>query len=349
MNDIKSKLKILANKQEIHDLSSRIIDNVDTSRVIIAPERKRRIFGLYTTLVSAITACTILLFVGVLSAVKNNSNNESNEMDSDYNFTSEAVQEIYNKEFYNIINVANSFEDISYDTVEFDSESKRMTASEERMLVSDIDNYMYNIEDMFGLTWPVTSENTTIEKTALIPYDKLITVNGPHHSYQIYYSENIISEKNIGKANYKLNSNYVGLLSVGSIDYEISGNKKIENGKIEFNTKIQSDEYNYVVVSEVFGTTQNSFRYDYYSEKSSNGRYMTVEQKLYDDGTTKEIQIKTGSREDTNDLNYENIVLTVSDEYYVNVKIKSRDSDWLYINKNNDGFTYLFKNSKNIY
>ena len=69
MNDIKSKLKILANKQEIHDLSSRIIDNVDTSRVIIAPERKRRIFGLYTTLVSAITACTILL-IQIMSLMK---------------------------------------------------------------------------------------------------------------------------------------------------------------------------------------------------------------------------------------------------------------------------------------
>lgn len=348
MNDIKSKLKMLANKQEIHDLSNSIINNVDKSRVIIAPERKRRGLGLYTAFLSVLTASTLVLFVGVLGAVKKGSNNNSSEMDNELNLTAETVNEIYNKEFYNIVNVANSFNEISFATVEFNTENKRMTESEERILVSDINNYIYNIEDMFGLTNP-TSSTMINNANSLIEYDKIINVNGPYHSYEMYYSENIISEKNIGKANYKLNANYVGLLCANSYEYEISGNKKIENGKIEFITKINQDEYNYVVVSEIFGSTQNTFRYDYYLNNNNTGRYIIVEQKLNDDGSTREIYIKNGQRLDSSDVNYDSTILTMGDEHYIEGKIKSRDGDYVYIEKDNSNFTYTFKNSKNSY
>lgn len=247
---------------------------------------------------------------------------------------------IQKMEAYNIINVANTFNDVSFKEYEA-SADKFLTAELEESIVDDFNLYIYNIEDMLG-HGTVTAYGS--ETSSLIyRYENLINIVSSHFSYNIYYDEEIIEEKNINQDNYKYKGSLVGVIVCGTNEYEFTGIKRIKNDKLYYETTIKISDTKSVKVTETFGGTENEFIYDYsYDNKTKK---VLINQKLNEDGSTKSIQFKANESQN----NEVNMMIYPNDEKYIVGDMKSRENELLTVDKIGDTYTYTFKNSNRTY
>ena len=348
MNDIKKKLIMASENQKINDLSSKIIDKVDTSRVIIKPKAQKKKIPYYFIGKLAIFSAGVagILMLGISFGKINDKNNnnigiEESQFDIDEVTLNTYLDKIETQETYNIVNIAHAIENINIFDVE-EGLDKNLTKSQEEALVNDINQYIYNIEDMRGLT-PKVECISTNNLDINYNYSDKITINSPYYSYNLYITERIIEESNVGEATYKSNSIIEGVIVIGEKEYSIIGTKIIKNGTIEYTNKIIIDNDNYINVKELFkeklNDKDNEFTYEYHIGNKT--KTITVTQKRDLDGNTTKIHFDNGYNKIEDIYNNE--------ENYLACKIKSSNSDILYINKNLDTFSYKFKNSGNEY
>ncbi len=361
---IKDKLNNLASKQEIHDLSNDIINKVDTSKVVvekpvIVPRRSVK----WVPILAGAMALAVVVGVGVtIPFVVNNGNSQGGGNITPTTPTTETTTEtesnsITQEEFdeyekiisylgsakemdaYNIINIVKSFNNITYDVVNpAPVDNTKMTADEEQALVNDIDNYFYNIEEMLGIKKVTCASSINI--STKYAYAKVITID---NAYSIYFNEEIIEEKNKGKTNYKYKAEMNGIVVYADKEYPFEGTLSYGDSKYQYLNTVHISDTEYVLVDEKFKPTENLFTYTYYNN-GEEVKKIIVDQNLNDDGTTNKLSLQN---------QYTKIESFVLEDDRIACKIKSRESDYVYITKNetddNVVYTYTFKNSNKEY
>ncbi|MBQ7641955.1 MAG: hypothetical protein IJS83_05745 [Acholeplasmatales bacterium] len=367
---IKNELKNLASKQEIHDLQSNILNKVDTSKVLNDSfvERKRSI-----KLVPILAGAFALLLVfglGISIPFITNSLNSnkpvetkpiettpitnpitenvtSNDSPIDFSsYSTEYVNHYFSametQEVHNIINVAGMLQSVTFDSVTLDTSTKpKMTVSEETAIVNDLNNYIPNIEVMLGMR---ASSLISKEKIDENDYSNKISVKCLPLDYVIYYNEEVIEEKNINEVNYKSNSIIQGVINCGSNNYKFSGTFRLTKTAFEYETKVELNSNKYVIVKEQFKSCENIFKYSFFDKnvnKTESIKEIIVDQKLNDDGTTREIDFQNA---------YTKLAcIEPNKNGYIICKVKSRNGDSITIDKEVNKYIYTFKNSNNEY
>lgn len=363
---IKNMLKEKANKQEINDLQKEILAKVDTSKVldapILAPRRNIKWVPIFAGAFALVAVFALGISIPFMTNGFNNSKDNNTNVvetgrphiteDTQYytgdvdNITIDEMQsylsKMENQQTYNIINVAESFSKLNFDEVTLDTANKKMTVSEEKALVNDLSNYMYNIEEMLGIKETPTCNKTDNTNTEY-EFDNKIVVSSDNSNYIIYLTEDIISEKNINEVNYKVNSAINGVISINDKNYSFVGTYNYKDNVFEYNTKVDLDNNTYVVVNEKFknktNDKENIFTYKYY-QNGEEKKTIIVDQNLNLDYSTKSLKFQNG---------YTEIGSITADNNNIICNIKSRDGDVLTITNNNGGYSYTFKNSNNKY
>ena len=374
---IKNMLKEKANKQEINDLQKEILAKVDTSKVldepIIAPRRSVKWAPIFAGAFALVAVFALGISIPYMTngfnnskdnitnvvetgtgtpktteenVTGNNTNTNVIDIDTEANVTIDEMQtylsKMENQQSYNIINVASSFANLNFDEVTLDDVSKKMTVSEEKALVNDLSSYMYNIEEMLGIKNAPTCNRSKNTNTSYDYNDKIV-VSSNDSNYIIYLTEEIISEKNINKVNYKVNSAINGIININDSNYSFVGTYSYKDNVFEYNTKVILDENTYVEVNERFknkpNDKENIFTYNYYQNNELK-KSIIVDQNLNSDYSTKSLKFK-------NSYTYIGSI-TVDNENII-CKIQSRDGEILTITNDNGGYTYTFKKSNNKY
>lgn len=372
---IKNMLKEKANKQEINDLQKEILAKVDTSKVldepIIAPRRSVKWVPIFAGAFALVAAFTLGISIPFMTNGFNNSKdnitnvvetgtgipktteenitgNNTNVIDTDTeaNVTIDEMKtylsKMENQQSYNIINVASSFANLNFNEVTLDDVSKKMTVLEEKALVNDLSSYIYNIEEMLGIKNAPTCNRSNNTNTSYDYNDKIV-VSSNDSNYIIYLTEEIISEKNINKVNYKVNSAINGIININDSNYSFVGTYSYKDNVFEYNTRVILDENTYVEVNEKFknkpNDKENIFTYNYYQNNELK-KSIIVDQNLNSDYSTKSLKFKNS---------YTDIGSITVDNENIICKIQSRDGEILTITNDNGGYTYTFKNSTNKY
>lgn len=339
MNNVKAKLLNAASKQEIHDNSLEIIKKVDTSKVIVAPEKQRKRRFSFVPLSFVGAACAVIaLFTGVaLYTVKDKktTNNSSSLADSTLVIDDEFITETYVQEVCTLVNIAQSIETLTYDNVEIDTTSKRLTNSEEQALVNDVNMCVKNIEGMLGDIERINGK-VVENKNAAYSYKYDMEISISNFEYHLYYDESIIEEKNVGQDNYKCNAVINGLVVTSTNDYSFTGSKIIKNGVLEYATRLIINENEYIILNERYSSSENEYTYEYFKNNESL-KYIHMEQEMTEDGKTKEIKFNN---------KWDKTVIKSGQDNYIDIKIKGRDGDYLYIDIVGTTYKYTFKNSE---
>lgn len=367
MNQIKNKLKNLANKQEIHDLSNDIINSVDKSKVKAntpVVKSPKYIFRFIPLL--AASAAVVALMVGFsVSSIGNNPvNNQANiptnipynpnnpinnggdvtttiKTINLYEDTLEAVEFVKKSEIqstYKLANIATSISNVTFDTVAL-SDSKQLIVAEEEAIVNDVYAFIYNLEYMLGLSEvAVSDKNNNTSADYNYKYDTL--VNTPYYDYHIYYDEELIEEVETS-SNYKSKTVMNGILKFAETEYNLSTTQVIKNSIVEYNTSLKLDQNSFVTITEKYGLGENIFTYVY--SKDDLTKTITIKQNLDTEGNTKQINFNIGL------INHEDIKMEIKPTNDVILcKIKGRD-DNLSISKENNNYIFKFNKSTNIY
>ena len=357
--DIKAIIKAAANKQEINDLTDKIIASVDTSKIeysresIKAPKRKFNFFPLMIAgLATAVLVVTISISIGIMN--NNNSNTVDPNLPTDPIVEYEEITLNKLESFYaqftvedapNMINIVNTFNNVSFVNPE-NVQPGNLSVEMEESVVNDVNLFVYNIEDMLGYL----NTSSTLVASTNPDYIYLINVLNNNYNYQIFYNETLIEEKNVDKSNYKYKAELTGKVVSGNNEYSFTGEKRIKNSKLIYTTVITLAEDKKVSVEEYFTINQDftinykefEFRYLYqYGDDSKNAR---ITQKFDENQATKEILFRANE----NAFNEVKLTIKPQADYYIRASISSRNDD-LYISKANNEYTYKFKNSNNEY
>lgn len=363
--DIKNKLRVLADKQEIKNYSNEIISKVDTSNVYLNEPLKSRKryykFALSGTLACACAA--LLVALGINLGLKNQGGQDSSEPKDDdiINYVKgddviTYLDDINSQEYYNIVNVANNLDDfIKYDKLE-KTTSKELTKSEEEAIVSNISAYVYNMEDMFGLAGSKSNAFYKNNSNDEYDYEYDLEIKSQYYNYHVYYDEVVVKQTELNGEIIKLNSNTFGEIVLSDVVYYFTGNKIIKNNKVTFTTKIFMDDTNSLEISETFGEKENEYIYSFVKNSSTVKKIEVVEKKDDTLATTKiktnyiwingEVDSKVNGESD--DYKME-IDFTKGTTSYIDGSFKSKNKNHVYINKEGNSFTYTFKNSQNKY
>ncbi len=364
--DIKNKLRVLADKQEVKDYSKEILSKVDISNVYFNEpvKSRKRIFKFAFSGTLAVACAALLVAVGINVGLKNqggSSNSNTSTEDDIINYVKDEdvityLDEVNSKEYYNIVNIANNLGNFTkFDKLE-KSSSKELTASEEEAIVANISTYIYNMEDMFGLLSKKTSAFYIKNEDAKFDYEYDLEINSQYYTYHVYYDEIVIQQKELDGQIVKLNSNTLGEIVLDDCTYQFTGNKIIKNNKVMFTTKIIIDEDKSLEISETFGEKENEYIYSFVKNSSIVKKIEVVEKK---DDTLTTTKIKTNyiwiNGEVDSKINNENddykleIDFTKGTTSYIDGSFKSKNKNHVYINKEGNSFNYTFKNSKNKY
>ncbi|MBQ6782711.1 MAG: hypothetical protein IJP63_01735 [Acholeplasmatales bacterium] len=366
MKNVKQMIKKLSDTQDIHDVSNDVLKNVDMNKVrnqviVKTPEPKRII--LFSNLISAFAAAMLVVLVVVLvnsnskpennnpidNPIVDNNTGDNNTALPEANFEdnllmfSQYLESMQNQEAYNMINVVPSFGKFTFNEVTL-SDDKKMTDSEMEALASDLNSQIYNIEEMLGLTSVQCKieENQAygIDESKYKDYENVITVDGPLSSYKLYFNEKNITEKNVGKTNFKSKSNIYGVIdSINSL-VSFEGHKEYKNGETTYSTLIELEGYTIEVI-EVFGKDANEFTYNVYKD-SELAKQIYVKQKLDDDRNVRALEFK--NQYTTINVEKKN----VSGDSKVTFKVDSRNGETLTVHKTETNYTYKFGNGKEI-
>ncbi len=365
-SDIKNKIIVAANKQNIHDLDKEIINRVDTSKVMIAqkkPVRKLRAFRYsFAGVAGALMAVAVGIGVGMMISNNNQAYTpNADDIDEPLPYVSssdtiEYLKSIEEQEFYNLVNIANSLETFKeYDELEKAS-SKDLSEIEEKAIANNINAYVYNIEDMLGL-FTTNCTTTPNQDKSKYSYDKILNVSNDYQSYTAYYTENIIRYKTIEGTNdiYKLDASTSGVIVIGEYEYKFNGTEKISNQKITFTTSIEIDESKRVTVQETFAEKGNEYKYSFYDGNALKKEILVVESF---NETKKLVEVETnfiwvnGNYDDKSngekDDNKIEVDFVLSGETLVG-KFKSKNNDVVTVTENDLEFKYTYKNSNNSY
>ena len=353
--NIKEMLLKAARDQKINDNSKAIISNVDTSKVIIsqkkAPRRLRFAPYALVGIASAVIMVGIGFAIGSTATSVNTVDSPAGQFD-DFETMTQFITGSQAVEYYNIVNVASILDDFTYDVVTRSTTSKNMTTEEEASLVNDVDLYMYNLEEMLGLTTP--SQPVLIENgNNYHNYKNDVCVKLSNDNYHIYFDEEILKEENKGETNYKLKSIITGSILVENNEYQFTGTRDIKNGASIYSTKIyldSEDSSDYFLINEEFNTNENEFTYEAYID-DVRVKYIDVEQSLNTDGSTDSVYLRKllDPSKDVESNNMNQVTFALSDTHYMAGKLKSRNGDYIYVDKNESSYEYSFKNSLNKY
>ncbi len=366
MKNLKSMIKKMSDEQEIHDIQNDILKNVDMnkvrSEVYVKPVRNRRFFlvsNLFSALAAAMIVVLIVLSINTTSKEDDRvpANNETETpLENNVSLFSQYLENMLKQEAYNIINVVPSINKFNVSEVVLNEESKKMTESEMDALVNDLDSQIYNVVEMLGLASIdcVSSNNQYygMDNNDLSSFENTITVTGPLSPYKIYFTEQNITEKNVGESNFKSNSIIYGKISENDNLYDFVGNKEYKNSKTTYLTKFELNDL-VINVEEVFGDKLNEFTYTFY--KGDLVKNIFVRQRFYDDGNVKlEFKlIHTRNKEYLDDwsksTNIEVQTKNIKNSNSIEFKIDSRGNDTLIVEFNNSNITYRFKNSNTVY
>ena len=373
MKNVKQMIKKLSDEQDIHDVSNDVLKNVDMNKVrnqaiVKTPEPKRII--LFSNLISAFAAAMLVVLVVVL--VNSNTKPEDNKPTGDdiveptkentetnfednYLMFTQYLKDMQKQEAYNMINVVPSISNITFNSVTFNTNTKRMSESEMEALVDTVDSQIYNIEEMLGLT-SIKCESSTnqyygIDESDYKDYENVISVTGPLSSYHLYFSEEDVISKNVGKTNFKSNSNIYGLIDSENALVSFKGQKEYKNGKTTYLTKFKVNDL-IIYVEEVFGEKTNEFTYTFY--KDNLVKNIFVKQNFYDDGNIriefKAVYARNVENEDDWSKSTTIVAQTknIENSNVIEFKVDSRDNDTLTVTRNETYYTYKFGNNDEI-
>ena len=360
--DIKAILKAAANKQEINDLTDKIITSVDTSKIEYSRESikaPKRIFNFFPLMIAGIATAVLVITLSVSIGIMNNNNSNTVEPSNPV-VPSEPIVEYeeitLNKleSFYaqftvndapNMINIVNTFNNVSFVKPE-NVQSGNLSVEMEESVVNDVNIFVHNIEDMLGYL----NTSSTLVASTNQEYNNLINVTNNNYTYKIFYNEKLKEEKNVDKSNYKYRAELDGKVVIGNNEYSFTGEKRIKNSKLIYTTNITLAKDKAVSVEEIFTINQDftinykefEFRYSYkYGEDIKNVR---MTQKFGENKTIKEIRFVANEFES----NEVKMTIKLQEGYYIKATIDSRKDD-LYITKTDEGYSYKFKNSNNEY
>ena len=354
-NDFKSKLIQAANKQQINDNSDEIIRRVDVTKVkeVTPVYKKDNHYRFIPLAIGGIALASAVVAVGVTIGLSNNkgvtipSTPANGQMSTDTtpidytdissDTTKQLLSKISTRETYNMINAAYTFNNVTFDKFDV-AENASMTSSMEAALVNDFNDYIYNIEDMYGMvdsTICVVSDNKNV---LYKDYSYDVEVKSPYYNYHIYYNEVCIYEKNVNQENYKAYSSLDGVIVIGGFEYAFESEKTIKNDNVEFVSKITIDENKDIEIRSLFTSDRSKFWYTYNYDNQSKDVY--IEQKYDDGGNTSEIEFN--SRNKTFQL------VVKQEDNTLKCKIKSRDDSFV-VAKNGNNYSYTFKKSENVY
>ena len=349
MNKIKSMLKEASTRQIINDVDkNHIISNIDTNKVLNNQNKKkmprRKLIPLF--------ASCILIFGAILSislyfGLKSNDKGVTRTYDDEFlNELEEFYEDTTVSESYNMINIVNTFDKISFTSNPITL--KELTPEMELSIVNDTNTFINNIENMYNIK-NITS--TLINNKNKDDYEKTVEVISDGYKYNLYFNEKLVEEKNVDGLNYKYKSEVDGVIIKGDNQYIFNGIKRIKNSYLEYETTIIINDNYHIDVKEKFTMNtdlslkykQFEFYYDYYNNE--NKKSIEMIQKFNDEGLTKEIRF-VANRSLENEFK---MTINPFKDNLFPCKIDRSNSNYLYINIVEDGYIYKFKNSSNEY
>ena len=359
MNKIKLMLKEAAERQEIHDVDKNyIISNIDTNKVLNSKPKTvrrpyKRLIPLFASLVLVVgVVLSISLYFGLRSNDK--PNNEVIYNDEFLAKLEEFYEETTVSEANNMINVVNTFENISFDVVGESSETavtttkKYLTPELEESIVNDTHTFINNFENMYNIK---SSTATLIENSIHGQYNKTIEVSSNDFIYYMYFNENLVEEKNVEGLNYKYKSEIEGQIISGSNQYSFNGIKRIKNSYLEYEMTIIINDNYHIDVKEKFPVNSDlslkykQFKFDYIYSNGENTKKVRIEQNFNDQQQTKNIRFVA------NEFATNEVKMTINPPKgnVFTCKIDGRESEVLTITLGEAGYNYKFKNSFNEY
>ena len=173
---------------------------------------------------------------------------------------------------------------------------------EDSALIDQLDNYMKVVEGFIGGSKPIT---TTVLESDRVEYSNKISttisyMSDTEKTVTIYYNETVPSEDNreADEDDEEATTHINGIVVSGSSQYQIIGDKEVEEDEIEVGLTIQIDESNKITIRQETEMGEQSFRYEVYK----NGNFVEavefdIEKK--DKKIEIEIEAKVGGVEKT--------------------------------------------------
>lgn len=317
-----------ANNQEIHDLSSRVVSKVDTSKVLIEfKENKlyRRKFN-YPAFFSSILSLSLIVIMMVFGISNKSSNNNSID-NSDGNILELPVESVLVNEYVSDVYMMSNIALSSFNVDGVNATSSYLTSEEELEIIDTLKVY---IEDIYNIIYDIKVDYTC---DVLDEYNcvKMIS-NGITMNF--YYKEQLLSEKNLGTT-YRSKSSLEGYISYEELGlvYMIDGTKEIKNGAVKTVIDVYDEDNVKVRLERTTSDTKNIYEYSV-------------------NGDTIRLTVKEDEEEGKYvyyEYNDEDITFRKSDYYILYGKVKSHNSEELYVSYVNNIWRFLFKNSNNKY
>ena len=367
-NNIKMMLKEASNKQDIPDLTERIINSVDTSKIepqitsVKAPKKK---FNFFPLMIAGIATAALVLTMSITIGVMNSRGNDPvvpttptvpttpvvpTEPVVEYEEVTLNTLEKFFSDFTvndapNMINIVNTFDNISFDKPK-NVQTGALSVDMEKEIVSDVNLFINNIEDMLGYT----DTTSTLNVSPITDYKYLINVLNENYIYKIYYNETLLEEKNVDKDNYKYRAELNGKIVIGSKNYSFTGEKRIKNSKLIYTTNIVISDNQNVDVQESFTINKDftikkdqfEFKYNYHS--NSNSKNFRITQR-FDNNNLRDIRFVAN---ETEACEFK-MTIKPKDNNGIVATIDSRNDELSIALIEKDYYSYSFKKSGNVY
>ena len=365
-NNIKMMLKEASLKQDIPDLSEKIIANVDTSKIepeiksVKAPKKKFNFFPLMIAgVATAVLVLTLSITIGVMNNRGNNPVVPSNPVDPvipqepvvEYEEITLNTLEKFFSDFTvndapNMINIVNTFNNVSFDKPS-NVTTGALSVEMENTIVNDVNLFINNIEDMLGYINTIS----TLNKSPLSDYKYLINVNNNNYIYKIYYNETLIEEKNVDKDNYKYRAELNGKIVIGNNNYNFTGEKRIKNSKLIYTTNIIIGENQNVDVQESFTINKdftinyNQFEFKYNYHLNNVIKNFRITQRFDSNKNIRDIRFVAN---ETEPCEFK-MTIKPTDDNSILASIDSRNDQLSISLIETNYYCYTFKKSGNIY
>lgn len=312
--ELKKILKIEADKIEISDYSDDILSKVNP--VMEEKEDKKRKYIYVLSPIFAFVMCILLILsINLFSDKKEDS------------VVVSRAKELFG---YELIALGNSIEIDNNGSIKLLSSLVNNNHNNE--IANTINEHLTTGEMLFNKNAVNVKYGNNVN--ALYNYSFMLEASYLDNSgylveYILYYDEikKIDSDEDIDEVSSFLN----GVMVINSIEYEVKGEKEVENDEFEIMLIIYTDEDNYIKITQETEINENEYKYEYYEdgnlvkeisleiEYKDNIKVMSIE--IEELGMEKEFEfiyldskIKCEYEDDSNE--YE-VIIDVFKDYYL--------------------------------
>lgn len=174
-------------------------------------------------------------------------------------------------------------------------------------IVKKVNSYMSMVDGMLGGKYPITvKEETSEDETYAKKFVASVThLDGQKQDYVLYYNEVVPTEENReakDEDDFEVNTNISGIVKSGTEQYELVGEKEVEQDEIEVNLTIKLDGTNYIIITQETEKNEQEFTFDVFVNGES---VENISIEVENENNETEIEVSTTYQSVTKVFKYE--------------------------------------------